>query len=123
MDVFAVAPQHAAIHSRLVNWARWGATRRYSAVCPMFRLVRHPRREVSEVREAVDTLDALRVEKAVAQLPEPYAQALRWWYVRQSPLASFRREMGLSQQGVWLLCNKARSMLQSRLGCGNVALA
>lgn len=121
IDVFHVESRHDAIHAKLLNWAAWVRIRGYPAMSPMFRAlgVRSNSRQWHPpvVNDQIDVLDAMQIEKEVAKLPPQHAEALRWWYVTQSPPAHvFRRRMGYTWDTLKKVCSDARTMLTNRLG-------
>lgn len=116
VDYTLVATEHAAIHERLQNWARWcKAGRTGWAMHPMWRhLVEKEQKENPVVSIPVDTLDAHFVEKAVFQLPEKHRQAVRWSYVfRGNPVGACRL-IAVSKERLAELVSEGRSMLINR---------
>lgn len=61
-----------------------------------------------------DTLDGLVMEKAVSKLPELHKNALRWFYVYRYAEQRFRREAGLTRDGLVQVLKDARQMLINR---------
>lgn len=61
-----------------------------------------------------DTLDGMRMEKAVGMLPSLHRDALRWFYVRRYSEQKFRREAGLTRDGLVQVLKDARQMLINR---------
>ena len=71
-DYHHVSPEHADIHARLVNWALWADPRQRSMIAPMFRLYKSKARQwhAPDVKPALDTLDAIKLEQAVRESKE-----------------------------------------------------
>lgn len=117
VDYFAVADGHLAIHARLEQWARWVRVRPHGwQTAPMFRQYRSHawQWETPEVRAAVNTLDAVAMERAVSALPQKNRDAIRWCYVLTgNPLAMARR-LGVSRAGLMELVESGRTMLVNR---------
>jgi|GEM_PF-655266 len=125
VDLSGVLPQHRAIDARLIKWGRWchGPVRRN--VCPMFRdmppqpQLRRPGDAPPELRDPMDPMDAAKLAKAVAQLPEKHRAALNWCYVidpdskEASPSRAIKK-LGTSFQGLADLLRDARQMLINR---------
>jgi len=119
VDYCHVKPEHEAIHQRLENWARWLRPRLSGwHTHPMWRNSRTSRQwEVSpDISAPVNALDALAIERTVAQMPVKHRDALRWYYVRQGSPVEMARQLGLSKQGLADLVDAGRTMLQNRIG-------
>lgn len=69
---------------------------------------------IAPARTVVDKLDAQRIAKAVAHLPELHRHGLQWHYVR--PIAPLRmcKALGLTRDGLAQLVVDARQMLVNR---------
>lgn len=83
IDLHAVSPIHYVIHGRLENWARYiRDSMSRGTGQPMFRHYKPylVAREPAGYEEP-DSLDAMKVEKGVAALPNKHAYAVRWCYV------------------------------------------
>jgi len=118
VDYCHVKPEHEAIHQRLENWARWLRPRLSGwHTHPMWRNSRTSRQwEVSpDISAPVNALDALAIERTVAQMPVKHRDALRWYYVRQGSPVEMARQLGLSKQGLADLVDAGRTMLQNKL--------
>lgn len=118
VDFAYIEPQHGDIHARLLNWGRWAEVRPSYTVCPMFRMARSNSRQwhQPEVRDTIDVLDAAKLERAVAGLPVPHRDAIRWFYVIKHPAErAYRRKHGLRPEGLLRALRDARQMLESRL--------
>lgn len=121
-DFTYVSPEHRAIDVRLANWGRWchGPMRR--DVSPMFRgMPRQPQlRQPGDVAPALmDSMDAAKVAKAVAGLPEKHRAALNWCYVmdprsKEASPGRACKKLGTSLQGLADLLRDARQMLINR---------
>lgn len=116
-DYCHVAPEHYAIHERLVNWALWVDPGSNSAVAPMFRLYRSKARQwhTPELRPAINTQDAQRIEQAVRALSADQRDALRWCYVRKSSPARQCKAIGCTHEGLYHLIQEGRGNLAMRL--------
>ncbi|MFA9288161.1 hypothetical protein ACCQ08_25550 [Comamonas sp. SY3] len=122
VDFNVVAEAQRPMDIRLVNWGRWchGPMRR--DISPMFRgMPREPQlRQPGDVAaELMDPMDAAKVAKAVAQLPEKHRAALNWCYVMDSRSKEASpgracKKLGTSLQGLADLLRDARQMLINR---------
>ena len=118
VDYCHVKPEHEAIHQRLENWARWLRPRLSGwHTHPMWRNSRTSRQwEVSpDISAPVNALDALAIERTVAQMPVKHRDALRWWYVHAGNPVAIARTLGVSKQGLADLVDAGRTMLGNRL--------
>lgn len=122
IDFHAVPADHADLHRLLENWARWVIPRSPYWISPMFKLAlsRALARQGGPVRDHTDPIDAMRVEKAVAALPDKYRAAIRWSYVYKTSPASARRELGVTYDGLFELLHAARTMLKNTIECKKV---
>lgn len=115
IDFNAVPYKQEAIHSRLVNWARWVRPRRSSWVHPMWRGFKPS--EVwagTAVSIPINTLDAQAVEKAISGLPDAHRFSVRWCYVYGGNPRRAAREVGETLEGLAALISAARAMLINR---------
>lgn len=120
VDFNRVEDKHLDIHRRLNNWSSWVRVRPQSGWTSsiIWRQVRsnawqwHP----PEYRETCDMLDAQALEKAVAHLPAPHRDALRWCYVYGGSPARMAAHLGLSKDGLALMVRDGRQMLCNRIG-------
>lgn len=115
-DYHHVSPEHADIHARLVNWALWADPRQRSMIAPMFRLYKGKARQwhTPEVKPALDTLDAIKLEQAVRSLPQDQCEAIRWCYVRRTAPARQIRAIGCTYEGLYHLIQAGRGNLAIR---------
>ena len=115
---FCYVPQHQeAMHARLGNWARWVRVRPHGCQThPMWRHSVTPRGWDIDphISTALDTLDALLIERTVSQLPEKHRDALRWHYVRKADPAGMARRLGVSLAGLLELVCDGRAMVANR---------
>lgn len=115
-DFFAVAPQHFALHERLLNWARYVSSNGRQTVQPMFRSYRST--EIwaqSRDRLVTDPLDGHKIEKAVSALPDKHRDAIRWSYVWfRIPPQKMCRYLAVTRAGLALLVRDGRVMLLNR---------
>lgn len=116
IDYFRVNPEHEAIAKRLMNWADWVQVRTPSWTAPIWKLGKSNGRQwhTPELRQECDVLDAAVIEKAVYALPEKHRAAMRWCYVYKYGEQRFRREQGLTREGVDALLHSSRQMLINR---------
>lgn len=115
VDFFAVEPKHYKIHERLINWARWCHSPQWGRVQPMFRLYRPDDHwEGQEPRNPVDGLDATKIQKAMAHLPQNHCFALGWCYVKRSNPKKAAAGLGVNMQGLASLVVDGRQMLVNR---------
>lgn len=118
IDFHQVEEKHLAIHGRLVNWGTWCNGTAPSETSPMFRLYIASARARSHdgvtFGVSVDRMDAARIAKAVAALPDQNRSAVNWCYVR--PVAPIRaaRAIGTSLDGLMQLLRDGRQMLVNR---------
>lgn len=118
IDFFIVEDHQLAIHGRLENWARTvGIWRMNGKQHPMWLKSQSGARQwhEPELREPTDTLDGHRLEKAVAQLPIPHRDALRWNYVHKGGPLHAARKLGVTKDGLLKLVRDARQMLINRM--------
>lgn len=117
VDFFVVRDDHLAIHGRLEAWARWVSVRPHGwQVQPMFRQYRSHAWQWNrpEPRPTINLLEAVTMEKAVAQLPEKHREAIRWVYVACNNPGSMARRLGVSKGGLMDLVHAGRTMLLNR---------
>jgi hypothetical protein len=116
IDFHLVEPHQATIHFRLENWGLWARSRTGSGCSPMFRLHRSSfARTYGFTPEApVDSLDAQRVAKGVAVLPEPHRIGLSWYYVNSTVPAKACRALACTMAGLALYVRDGRQMLINR---------
>ena len=119
IDFHAVEQKHNEIHGRLQNWARWcNGSDGGGATSPMFRLYMAPARargaEHTWSGLAVDGMDAQRIAKAVALLPEPHRRALHWSYIKPINPRRAATEQGTTLAGLAQLVRDGRQMLVNR---------
>ena len=121
LDFDTLAPEHRDVHAKLENWGRWvkGGRRLGTACAPMFRLYRSSEARTAEPltrNAAPDELEAWAIEQAVAKLPEPPREALRWYYVTPW-VQPFRlaRYLGVSMGSLPALVHDGRALLRAAL--------
>lgn len=115
-DFHYVAPEHRAIDERLTNWADYVRVKFPSWVSPIWKLGRSGGRQwhQPEFRRSCDTLDGHAMEKAVAMLPAPHRDALRWCYVHRYHEQRYRKQHGVTQEELFRLIEDGRRMLINR---------
>lgn len=117
LDFFLVEPHQLAMHARLENWARavevWRLGGRQH---PMWAKSQSNSRQwhEPELREPTDTLDGHKIEKAVAALPIPHRDSLRWNYVIRSGPLHAARKLGVTKDALFVLVRDGRQMLINR---------
>ncbi len=118
VDFHTVEEKHYAIHERLLNWAWWCNGSGDASESPMFRLYRSSAMAKDHYGaasgQAVDTLDAARIAKAVIALPDAHRSAVNWSYVKPVSPARACRAIGVSMEGLALLVRDGRQMLVNR---------
>ena len=118
VDYNRVPDHHRAIHERLENWATWVRPRAHGwQTAPMFRMYQSKARqwEAPVIQNTVNTLDAMKLEKAVAALPDKHRDAIRWSYVKRSNPIGMAQKLAVSKQGLADLVDAGRTMLKNRL--------
>lgn len=117
VDYWHVEDHQIPVHKRLVNWASWVRPRPPWWQHPMWRWSRSNARQWHQpvLRDPIDSLDAVKVEKTIAALPMPNKQALRWCYVFCSSPHKIRRQLGLSESALQKLLRDSRQMLVNLL--------
>lgn len=116
IDFHHVEQHQLGIDARLNNWARWVKPGRQSWINPMFAQYRSKAWQWHrpEIHDPLDTLDAMKIEKAVSALPDKHRAAVRWAYViRCSPAVVFRA-LGVNRDGLMLYLRDGRQMLINR---------
>lgn len=118
IDFFVVEDHQLDMHVRLENWSRWveHRMRQGGKQNPMWANTRSNARQWHdpELREPTNELDGQAMEKAVALLPIPHRDAIRWSYVwRGGPLHMARR-LGVTKDGLMRLVRDGRQMLMNR---------
>lgn len=121
-DFHSIRDEDSPIHSRLLNWSRWAlGGKGYITTTPMFRLYRSGDIWSETDRPAtipVDTLDGIKMEHAVADLPTKHCSATRWQYVysaRGMSVWKACRTMSVTPDTLEVLVNDARTLLASRV--------
>jgi hypothetical protein len=117
IDFFLVEPHQLPMHERLMNWSRWVKPGIATYPQPIWALGKSNGRQwhVPVLRETVDTLDAMKIEKAVGALPSAHRDAIRWAYVfPYVSVTKMRRVLGLTNEGLAKHINDSRIMLVNR---------
>ena len=117
VDYSHVQENHADMHMRLEKWARWvRVTPNAWPISPMFRMFQSKARQwdMPTIKDPVNTLDALLVERGVAKLPAKHRDAVRWSYVFQGNPVGMARRLAVTKQGLADLVNDGRTMLINR---------
>ena len=112
---FNHVPDHQKeIDERLRNWARWVSVRPHGwQTHPMWRAARTNRQWDVEphISTALDSLDALLIERTVSKLPAQHRDALRWCYVLRVDPLGMARKLGVSREGLFGLVCDGRAMV------------
>jgi DNA-directed RNA polymerase specialized sigma24 family protein len=115
VDFFAVEPKHYKMDARLRNWAAWAHSPQWGRVQPMFRLYRPDEHwEGLAPSTPIDTLDATKIQKAMAHLPEKQRSALGWNYIKRNNPKRAAQGLGVNLQGLADLVRTGRVMLINR---------
>lgn len=115
-DFHYVPSEHKAIDARLCNWADYVRVKFPSWVSPIWKLGKSNGRQwhAPEFRAACDVLDGNRLEIAVRALPEIHRDVIRWAYVHRYAEQRFRKQHGLTRDGLAQLLKDGRQMLINR---------
>jgi len=124
IDFHAVDINQREIDARLVNWARWVKPGRQNWVSPMFQQYRSKawQWERPEVKDPINTLDAMLMEKMVGALPDKHRTAIRWAYVVRCTPAVIMRHMAVSGEDLMGYLQDGRTMLKNRLHRGQTPI-
>jgi hypothetical protein len=115
VDFHLVHPKHAAIHTRLENWARWCRGSGGSSASPMFRLYRSGEQwGNAEPSVGIDGLDASKVAKGVIALPVRHRAAVNWCYITASNPRRACQSIGTTMDGLAQYIHEGRQMLVNR---------
>lgn len=121
IDFHIVEPQHADIHFRLENWGLWAKDRDPRLAkqdsSPMFRMTRSghgDRAYGAPTVTAINSMDAQRVAKGVALLPEPHRIAVNWFYIKPVSPSKACRMLATNMGGLAEFVRSARQMLINR---------
>ena len=118
VDFNAIEEKHRAIDKRLCNWAAWAVVHGSRFVSPMFRQYRSDE-SFDDVHDQqrplpIDVSDALKIERAVVQLPENHKLATVWFYrIKCQPVRACKA-IGVTRDGLAGLVRDSRSMLINR---------
>lgn len=114
---FSHVPAHqAAMHDRLLNWARACRSAPGNSASPMFRLYRASKHwnDVAPTTLAVDQSDAVKVARGVQALPEPHMHAINWHYLSDGNVSAGRRKLACTAVALARYVRDARQMLINR---------
>jgi hypothetical protein len=119
VDFASVPVSQWRMHDRLENWARWarGSQKQSGTGSPMFSLYRSSeakRAYGEETTVPIDAMDAQRVAKGIAVLPDKHRRAIHWNYLHPRNPTGAARELGVTLQGLADLVKTARVMLINR---------
>jgi hypothetical protein len=116
VDFSAAVPYaHEAMDKRLRDWARWCRPRKGSQVHVMWRqYVASQVFQGAASTMPLDTLDAVKIEKAVHALPDAHSFAVQWSYVFGGNPRRAAQHVGETLAGLAQLVNDGRQMLINR---------
>jgi DNA-directed RNA polymerase specialized sigma24 family protein len=118
IDFHAVEPHQRDIDKRLHNWGRWCNGTTAPMTSPMFRMTPPPPRVRGDLAyqsgKPVDAMDAAKIAKAVAALPQSHRAAINWSYVKPVSPKRACQAIGTSMQGLQWLVRDGRQMLINR---------
>jgi hypothetical protein len=120
VDFNHVPPHQAEIDARLVNWARWSMSRHDRGALPKtspgFQLYRSTGLwdGRTAIPDAVDGIDAQRLQKGVSALPGPHRLAISWCYIKRSNPRRAASDLGQTMDGLRRLILDGRTMLINR---------
>lgn len=115
VDFNRVPADQLEIHDRLINWAKWARGSRGSNVHPMFRQYRNDYWEPAAPQSYSDTLDAVKVQKVMKDVPEKHRIAVQWCYIARSNPTKACKDLGVSKAGLMELIDDGRAMIRNRL--------
>lgn len=113
IDFNHIDDSHSAVHTRLLNWSRWVTPTSQTLLCPMFRQVKSAAWQwhTPEIRETVDILDAIKMEKQVCSLPDRQRLAIKWAYVQRTRPGKATRRIAQTDRDLMELIRNARQSL------------
>jgi len=115
VDFHAVEAHQRDIDRRLQNWGRWCNGTTAPMTSPMFRMTPPPPRVRGDLAyqssNPVDAMDAAKVAKAVAALPQAHRSAINWSYVKPVSPKRACQAIGTSMEGLQWLVRDGRQML------------
>ena len=118
IDFHAVEQHQRGIDARLANWARWCKGSTATMTSPMFRMTPPPPRVRADMHyqmaDQVDRMDAQKIAKAVAALPQSNRSALSWHYVKPVSPKRACQALGVGMEGLAQLVRDGRQMLINR---------
>lgn len=118
IDFHAVEPHQREMDRRLHNWARWCRGSTAPMTSPMFRMTPPPPRVRGEMAylqaDTVDRMDAQKVAKEVASLPQSHRAAINWHYVKPVSPKRACQAIGCTMDGLAKLVRDGRQMLINR---------
>lgn len=118
IDFHAVEPHQRDMDRRLQNWARWCRGTTVPMTSPMFRMTPPPPRVRGEMAyqqaDSVDRMDAQKVAKQVAALPDGHRSAINWHYVKPVSPKKACQALGCTMDGLAMLVRDGRQMLINR---------
>lgn len=118
IDFHQVEPHQRAIDARLHNWSKWCNGSYVPLTSPMFRMVPPPPRVRADAYQSaaapVDKMDAAKVAKAVAGLPERHRSAINWHYIKPVSPRRACETIGCGMEELAQLVRDGRQMLINR---------
>jgi len=113
IDFNVIKPEHEAIHDRLLNWARWCKGSNSGNVHPMFRQYRNGYFEATPAASYSDTVDAVAIQKAMKDIPEPQRIAIQWFYVKPGSPTKVCFALGVNKRDMLELIHQGRTMMKN----------
>ncbi|MFD0669709.1 hypothetical protein ACT80S_18465 [Ramlibacter sp. MAHUQ-53] len=115
-DYHYVPAEQVAVHERLTNWARYVAVRWAPTQAPIWRLGKSNSRQwhQPEPKTDIDAIDAMKIERAVRELPMIQREVLRWAYVHRNGPIQIRKRLGLTADALLHVLLTGRLMLINR---------
>jgi hypothetical protein len=113
IDFNVIKPEHEDIHQRLENWGKWCKGSTHGNVHPMFRQYRNGYFEASPARSTSDTVDAVAIQKAMKDIPEPQRIAIQWFYVKPGSPNKVCFALGVNKRDLLELIHQGRTMMKN----------
>jgi len=112
-----VAEDHAEIHARLVNWARWSRDKIRQGHCRSieYRYLAPRIKEAEDLNASPqpDPLDAEKLHSVVCDLPVKHRWMIHLWYIHRAPAQFMRRKLGIARDALPVELDTARVMVRN----------
>jgi hypothetical protein len=118
IDFHFIRPSHEEVHLRLINWSRWAkGGRGKNTTLPMFQNYRADGYyEIKGGAIPIDSLDATKIQKVFAGMPEQHLWALHWTYLYSGiHVGKVCRVLGMTRGNLSEAIHDARAMVRNRL--------